>query len=115
MSRLYKPMLAKPISKPFSGKDWIFETKWNGFRAISYVRDDFPLHSRNDKELKYAFPELEELKQLVENVVVDGEIIVMKQDKVDFHSLQERGHLISDKAVQRLMVQSPATFIVFDI
>jgi bifunctional non-homologous end joining protein LigD len=33
----YKPMLAKPISKPFSGKDWIFETKWDGFRAIAYV------------------------------------------------------------------------------
>ena len=111
----YKPMLAKPISKPFSSKDWIFETKWDGFRAIAYVDDSFYIQSRNAKELKYAFPEMEELRQLAKNVVIDGEIVVMKEGKVDFHALQERGHLISDRDVQRLMVQSPATFIVFDI
>ena len=111
----YKPTLAKPISKPFSSKDWIFETKWDGFRAIAYVRDSFSLQSRNNKELKYAFPELEELKQLAEKVVVDGEIIALKQDKVDFHSLQERGHLISAKDIERLAQQSPATYVVFDI
>jgi bifunctional non-homologous end joining protein LigD len=58
----YKPMLAKPISKPFSDKDWIFETKWDGFRAIAYIRDGFSLLSRNNKELKHFFPEIEELK-----------------------------------------------------
>ncbi len=49
----YKPMLAKSISKPFSGMDWIFETKWDGFRAIAYVEDDlFPVQSRNGNEFK---------------------------------------------------------------
>jgi bifunctional non-homologous end joining protein LigD len=75
----YKPMLAKPMSKPFSGKDWIFETKWNGFRAIAYIRDGFGLQSRNNKELK----------QLTKNIVVDGEIVTMKNGRVYFHSLQE--------------------------
>ena len=88
-------MFAKPISKSFSGKDWIFETKWDGFRAISYVDDYFTVQSRNAKELKHFFPELEELRQLANNVVVDGEIVTMKKGKVDFHALQERGHLIS--------------------
>lgn len=115
MTFSYKPMLAKPVSKPFSGKDWIFETKWDGFRAIAYVDDRFSLQSRNDKELKHAFPELEELKQLATNVVVDGEIVIIKQGKVDFHSLQERSHLLSDRDIQRLLSQSPATYIVFDI
>jgi len=108
-------MLAKPIFKPFSGKDWIFKTKWDGFRAIAYVNDVFTLQSRNAKEFKFAFPELEELSQLSKDVVLDGEIVTMKNGKVDFHSFQERGHLISDKDIQRLMRQSPATFIVFDI
>jgi bifunctional non-homologous end joining protein LigD len=49
----YKPMLAKAITKPFSGKDWIFETKWDGFRAITYVKDDlFTVQSRNGNEFK---------------------------------------------------------------
>jgi bifunctional non-homologous end joining protein LigD len=111
----YKPMLAKPISKPFSGKDWIFETKWDGFRAIVYVKDHFFLQSRNAKEFKFAFPELEELGQLSKNVVLDGEIVIMKSGKVDFHSFQERGHVISNREIERLQRQSPATFIVFDI
>ncbi len=111
----YKPMLAKPISKPFSGKDRIFETKWDGFRAIAYVRDSFSIQSRNGNELKYAFPEIEELRQLAKDVVVDGEIVIMKNGKVDFHALQERGHLISGKDIERLRRQSPATFVVFDI
>jgi bifunctional non-homologous end joining protein LigD len=111
----YKPMLAKPISKPFSGKDWIFETKWDGFRAIAYIRDGFSLLSRNNKELKHFFPELEELKMLAKNVVVDGEIVIMKKGKVDFHSLQERSHVISSREIERLQNKSPATYIVFDI
>jgi bifunctional non-homologous end joining protein LigD len=112
----YKPMLAKSVSKPFSGKDWIFETKWDGFRAIAYVKDNlFTVQSRNSNEFKRNFPELEELTQLAKNVVVEGEIVVMKQGKVDFHSLQERGHLISSKDVDKLQHSSPATYIVFDI
>jgi bifunctional non-homologous end joining protein LigD len=108
-------MLAKSISKPFSGKNWIFETKWDGFRAIAYVDDFYTLQSRNSKELKYAFPELEELRKLAKNVVVDGEIVTIKNGKVDFHSLQERGHVISAKAIEHLQKQSPATYIIFDI
>ncbi len=113
--RFYKPMLALATSKSFSGKDWIFELKWDGFRAIAYVDDYFTVQSRNAKEFKFAFPELEELRQLAKNVVVDGEIVTMKNGKVDFHSLQERGHVISARQIERLQHQSPATYIIFDI
>jgi ATP-dependent DNA ligase len=96
-------------------KDWIFEIKWGGFRAIAYVDDFFTIQSRNAKELKNFFPELEELRQLAKNVVVDSEIVTMKEGKVDFHSLQERGHLTSARDIERLRTKSPATFVVFDI
>jgi bifunctional non-homologous end joining protein LigD len=66
-------------------------------------------------KLAHAFPELEELRTLAKNVVLDGEIVTMKNGKVDFHSLQERGHVISTREIERLQQQSPATFIVFDI
>ena len=65
----YKPMLAKTAVAPFSSKDWIFEVKWDGIRAISYINDDFSIRSRNQKELKPLFPELQELKQLLEDPI----------------------------------------------
>ena len=65
MSRhIYQPMLAKVAEEAFSDKDWIFEVKWDGFRAIAYVEEPFSLKSRNEKELKQNFPELAELNKL---------------------------------------------------
>ena len=64
MSRhIYLPMLAKVAEEPFSDKDWIFEVKWDGFRAIAYVEEPFSLKSRNEKELKQNFSELQELNK----------------------------------------------------
>jgi bifunctional non-homologous end joining protein LigD len=115
MSRSYKPMLAKRAPKPFSGKDWLFEIKWDGFRTIAYVNEELSLRSRNQKELKYNFPELEELKQLARNVVLDGEIVVMKEGKADFQALLERGKAVSPTEIERQNLRSPAVYVVFDI
>ena len=111
----YRPMLAKEAPEPFSDKDWIFEIKWDGFRAIAYVDEDVSLRSRNGKELRHNFPELEELKQLSQNVVLDGEIVVMKDGKADFQALQERGKASSLRAIRIQTDKSPATYVVFDI
>ncbi len=116
MSRhIYRPMLAKVAEEPFSGKDWIFEVKWDGFRAIAYVEEFFSIKSRNEKELKQSFPELKELSKLASNVVVDGEIIVMREGKPDFQSLLERGQAVSTGEIQRQENRAPAVYIVFDI
>ncbi len=112
---LYKPMLAKVAEKPFSGKDWVFEIKWDGFRAIAYVEEPFSVKSRNQKELKQNFPELEQLKHLARGLVVDGEIVVMKNGKPDFQSLLERGQAVSSREIDRQMGRVPAVYIVFDV
>ena len=70
----YKPMLARDAGAPFSDPDWIYEVKWDGIRALAYVGEEFSLRSRNDKELRENFPEIEELKGLVGDAVLDGEI-----------------------------------------
>jgi DNA ligase D-like protein (predicted ligase)/DNA ligase D-like protein (predicted 3'-phosphoesterase) len=108
-------MLARLASEPFSGKDWIFEIKWDGFRAIAYVNEELSLRSRNGKELKHNFPELEELKQLAHDVVLDGEIIVMKEGKPDFQALLERSQAASSIEIERQIKRSPALYVVFDI
>src|SRR5208282_3360983 len=116
MSRhIYTPMLARVAEKPFSGKDWIFEVKWDGFRAIAYVDKDLSLKSRNGKELKQNFPELSELQQLSSNVVVDGEIVVLKEGKPDFQSLLKRGQAVSEVEIKRQTARSPVVYVVFDI
>jgi len=115
MTRTYKPMLAKLASKPFSSADWIFEIKWDGFRAIAYVDRKLSLRSRNGKELKNVFPELEELTQLAGNVVLDGEIVVIKDGKPDFQALLERGQVTLPVEIELQSNQSPVVYIVFDI
>jgi DNA ligase D-like protein (predicted ligase)/DNA ligase D-like protein (predicted 3'-phosphoesterase) len=115
MSYSYKPMLAKEAATPFSGKDWIFEIKWDGFRAIAYVNDKVSLRSRNNKELIDNFPELRELKQLTKNAVLDGEIVVIEGGKADFQALQERGKAVKPSEIQSQTLKLPAQYVVFDI
>ena len=116
MSRhIYDPMLAKVAENAFSDKDWIFEVKWDGFRAIAYIEQPFNLKSRNGKELKNSFPELQELTKLANNIVVDGEIIIMREGQPDFQSLLERGQAVSTGEIQRQAGRIPAVYIVFDI
>jgi bifunctional non-homologous end joining protein LigD len=112
---IYRPMLAKVVPEAFSDKDWVFEVKWDGFRAIAYVEEPFSLKSRNEKELKTSFPELTELNKLANNIVVDGEIIVMREGKPDFQSLLERGQAVSTGEIERQASRAPAVYIVFDI
>jgi len=115
MTRSYKPMLAKLAHQPFSSEEWFFEIKWDGFRAIAYVNEELSLRSRNGKELKYNFPELEELQQLTSNVVLDGEIVVMKESKPDFQALLERGQATSLVEIELQAKRSPVVYVVFDI
>jgi len=115
MNRRYKPMLAQTADAPFNSEDWIFEIKWDGIRAISYINAELNIKSRNEKELKYNFPELEELKDLTNNSVLDGEIVVIKNGKADFQTLLERSRTTSIRDIEYLSQKLPATYVVFDI
>jgi bifunctional non-homologous end joining protein LigD len=111
----YKPMLARTAEAPFSSKDWIFEVKWDGMRAIAYINEQLSIRSRNQKELKDNFPELQELKEVAENLVLDGEIIVMRNGKVDFQTLVKRIQATSTRENKYLSRKFPAIYVVFDI
>jgi bifunctional non-homologous end joining protein LigD len=115
MTPTYKPMLARLAPKPFSSDAWIFEIKWDGFRAIAYVNDGFSLRSRNGNELKHVFPELGELSNLAGNVVLDGEIVVMKNGIPDFQALLERGQATSPVEIELKAQRSPVVYVVFDV
>ncbi|MHA2061257.1 MAG: ATP-dependent DNA ligase [Candidatus Sifarchaeia archaeon] len=113
--KIYKPMLTQTADAPFTSKDWIFEVKWDGIRAICYVYDDLSIKSRNQKELKNNFPELQELLNLTKNIVLDGEIIILREGKIDFHTLIKRVQASGVFETESLSKSFPATYIVFDV
>jgi bifunctional non-homologous end joining protein LigD len=96
------PMLATLVKAPFDGQEWLFEVKWDGYRAIAEIREgDVSLYTRNQISLttKYA-PIVESLQTCGFAAVLDGEIVVVDdQGRPDFQMLQNyqksgRGHLL---------------------
>jgi DNA ligase D-like protein (predicted ligase)/DNA ligase D-like protein (predicted 3'-phosphoesterase) len=96
------PMLATMAKEPFDHPDWIFEVKWDGYRAVAEIRGkEVSLYSRNGISFnKKFFPVVESLRRFGFDAVLDGEIVVADdQGRPDFQMLQHyqdsgRGHLL---------------------
>lgn len=91
IKKLYKPMLATLVDGPFDGDEWLFETKWDGYRAIAAVQNHkVLLYSRNEKDFSNDYPAVvAAVENISHNVVLDGEIIVLDNKKNShFQSLQ---------------------------
>jgi ATP-dependent DNA ligase len=111
------PMLAKRVSELPKGEGWIFEPKWDGFRALVFRDDDEVLiQSRDGKSLNRYFPELfgPLCSQLPLRCVLDGEIVVVKDDALDFDALQLRIHPAASR-VKLLSQEIPASIVFFDL
>lgn len=111
------PMLAKRVADLPPGAEWIFEPKWDGFRALVF-RDggEVLIQSRDEKSLNRYFPELLEplRSQLPARCVLDGEIVVAKDQALDFDALQLRIHPAQSR-VELLSREIPASIVFFDI
>ncbi|MEV8565348.1 ATP-dependent DNA ligase [Streptomyces sp. NPDC051322] len=110
-----KPMLAKSVKSIPPGMQ--YEGKWDGFRAIIF-RDgpDIELGSRTGKPLTRYFPELVDAlrKNLPRRCVLDGEIVIAREGRLDFDALTERIHPAQSR-VKLLAEQTPASFVAFDL
>jgi bifunctional non-homologous end joining protein LigD len=93
LSTYIKPMLANLHNKPFDDQDWIFEIKWDGYRAVAEVGKEIKLYSRNGLSFLQLYPEVAgALGKIKEKVILDGEIVVLNdQHKPDFQKLQQYG------------------------
>jgi ATP-dependent DNA ligase len=110
-------MLAKRVSELPAGGDWLFEPKWDGFRALVFRDgDEILIQSRDEKPLNRYFPELlEPLRStLPSRCVLDGEIVIVKNDELEFDALQLRLHPAASR-VNLLSQQTPASFVFFDL
>jgi ATP-dependent DNA ligase len=111
-----EPMLAKPAAELPAGDDYLYEPKWDGFRAIVFSSgDDVYIQSRDLRPLDRYFPELHEtfLAALPPGSVVDGEIVIVTPRGLDFDRLQLRLHPAASRAA-KLAKETPAAFVAFD-
>jgi len=111
------PMLAVSMDQPFSDPAWLFEIKWDGVRALTWITDGrVEMRSRTGRVITRQYPELEVLPQCLEanQAILDGEIVVLEEHgHSDFELLQERMHVNLPSA--KLLSTAPVTYYVFDL
>ncbi len=118
------PMMARPSDRlPRDEKNWSFEVKWDGVRAIAYVQPGrLRLESRNLNEITDAYPEVRGLIGALgmHEAVLDGEIVAFDYSdpahpRPSFERLQRRMHVTSPAAVRRLAASMPVIYAIFDL
>jgi ATP-dependent DNA ligase len=112
-----EPMLATLAESLPTEGDFLFEPKWDGFRAIVYRGDaELYIQSRDSRPFDRYFPELHQalLERLPVGCVVDGEIVITTPKGLDFDALQLRLHPAASR-VAKLAEETPASFVAFDL
>src|SRR5436190_16852588 len=117
MPKVIHPMLATLVDDPFTDPDWIFETKWDGFRSVCFVRNGKARFvSRNQIEMTPQYPELADVgKQLVaREAILDGEIVALDEHGLPkFQLLQPR--VGRKRGVEALRGKGQIVYFVFDL
>ncbi len=108
------PMEAR-VRTSLPGDGWAYEPKWDGFRCLSWGAPAPRLDSRNQRPLLRYFPELvDAIDALPSGTVVDGEVVVVTGERLDFDALQQRLHPAASRNA-RLAAETPAELVAFDL
>jgi ATP-dependent DNA ligase len=110
-------MLAKNAEEIPAGDNWLYEPKWDGFRAIVFRgRGDVYIQSRDLRPLDRYFPELHDalVTALPDACVLDGEVVIATPHGLDFDALQLRLHPAASR-VAKLAKETPSSFVAFDL
>ncbi len=114
------PMLSRSSTQiPRPENEWSFEVKWDGVRAIAYVKPGrLRLESRNQREITDSYPEVRGLllELGMREAVFDGEIVAFDdRGRPSFERLQRRMHVTSPSSVRRLANSTPVVYAIFDL
>jgi bifunctional non-homologous end joining protein LigD len=114
------PMLATLVDEPFDSADWLYEIKWDGYRAVAFIKNSrVKLVSRNQNEYTAAFPELAELPQDVRasEAILDGEIVALDEHgRASFSLMQQRtGVGEGGRKIRISRKDVPLAYYVFDL
>ncbi len=112
-------MLATPLPEPPTGDDWAYEIKWDGIRALSYVAGEtLKLSARRGADHTPRYPELAGFPEAMggRDAILDGEIVAFDDEgRPRFQLLQRRMGLSTEATIRRRAVETPATYVVFDV
>ncbi len=115
LPRFVPPMLAQP-GVPFDSAEHLFEIKWDGTRVLAFVDSrSYRLVNRHRADVTDRYPELGFLSNLPMGMVLDGEVVVLRQGKPDFRLLLSRNQARASLRIHSLARTFPATYIVFDL
>lgn len=110
------PMLATLVEQPFDSEQHLFEVKWDGIRALTFVENGtFRALTRNRQDLAPAFPELELLRALPDGTVLDGELVAFEGERPSFTRVLERMHVRTRARAELAARATPAVYVVFDL
>src|SRR5438270_591781 len=117
MPEIIHPMLATLVDDPFSNPEWIFETKWDGFRSVCFVKKGKSRFvSRNQIDMTPQYPELTAVAKQIDakEVILDGEIVALDKDgRPRFQLLQPR--VGRKSGIEALRGQGHIVYYVFDL
>ena len=119
MPKVIHPMLATLTDRPFSSDDWLYEIKWDGYRAVAFIEDgESRLLSRNQNDMTALYRELHQLPSYVagKQVVLDGEIVALdEKGRSSFSLMQQRAGIRSGVKRTRSDSSIPVLYYVFDL
>jgi bifunctional non-homologous end joining protein LigD len=113
------PMLATPVDVPFDGPEWLFEIKWDGYRAVSFIEaGKIRLVSRNQNDLTPRYPELKDLPKFVKakQAILDGEVVALdEQGRASFSLMQQRTGFRPGGRKAAANADVPVLYYAFDL
>ncbi|WP_310964360.1 non-homologous end-joining DNA ligase [Nocardioides terrisoli] len=111
-----RPMLATRGERVPVGPDWCHEVKWDGIRALVEVgASGARLWSRNENDVSAAYPELRSLRSDRGGLLLDSEIVALRDGVPSFGALADRMHVRDPARAERLAASDPVTLVVFDL
>ncbi|MDQ2756696.1 MAG: DNA ligase [Actinomycetota bacterium] len=114
-------MLASPTTRVPTGDAWVHEVKWDGIRLLADVGRDpqgtprLRLTTRTERDVTVAFPELAGLAQTFDDMLLDGEVVLLVDGAPSFQALAERIHVTSAGRAAPLAARAPVTLMAFDL
>jgi bifunctional non-homologous end joining protein LigD len=119
MPHAIHPMLATATDKPFDDPAWLFEIKWDGYRAVAFIKDGkVRLVSRNQNDLTAQYPELHNLPGFIkgETAILDGEIAALDEEgRSSFSLMQQRTGIREGGRRAAAKPDIPIQYYVFDL